>query len=151
MRVYRHDVLPSAPTGMVVDLSLCFVAMLLAASTLTSRYMTIPDAVPEKPLVLFGATFFALVTALMYALVGLYRPKTISLSAKALRTAGAICIGGYVTSLVLRFVADRGYIEQLIPAAISYLALGLVLLEGLFLRHAASDDFAGRIDCWHWR
>ena len=94
--------------------------------------MTIPDAVPEMPLVLLGAAFFALVMALMYALVGLYRPKTISLSAKALRTAGAICIGGYVTSVVVRFVADRGYIEQLIPAAISYLAVGLVLSRGCF-------------------
>lgn len=132
MRVYRHEVLPSAPAGMVVDLSLCFVAMLLAASTLTSRYMTISNSVPELPLVVFGAAFFALVMALMYALVGLYRPKTISLSAKALRTACAVVIGGYVTSLVLRFVADRGYIEQLIPAAVSYLAVGLVLSRACF-------------------
>jgi sugar transferase (PEP-CTERM system associated) len=132
MRVYRHDVLPSAPAGMLVDLSLCFLAMLLAASTLASRYMTIPNAVPAMPLALFGATFFALVMALMYALAGLYRPKTISLTAKALRTAGAICVGGYLTSLVLRFVADRGYIEQLIPAAVLYLAIGLVLSRGCF-------------------
>ncbi len=132
MRVYQHNVLPSAPAGMVVDLSLCFAAVLFAASTLTSRYMTIPDAVPELPLILFGATFFALVMALMYALVGLYRPKSISLPAKAARTILAICIGGYLTSLTLRIVADRGYIEQLIPAAIAYLAVGLVISRGCF-------------------
>jgi sugar transferase (PEP-CTERM system associated) len=132
MRVYQHNVLPSAPAGMVVDLSLCFAAVLFAASTLTSRYMTIPDAVPELPLILFGATFFALVMALMYALVGLYRPKSISLPAKAARTILAVCIGGYLTSLTLRIVADRGYIEQLIPAAIAYLAVGLVISRGCF-------------------
>lgn len=132
MRVFRHNVLPGALVGMVVDLTLCFVAVLLAASTLTSRYMTIPRAVPELPLILFGATQFALVMALMYALVGLYRPQPISLFAAALRTAVALCIGGYLTSLTLRIVADRGYIEQLIPASIAYLAVGLVLARGWF-------------------
>ena len=117
---------------MAVDLTLCFVAVLLAASTLTSRYMTIPQAVPELPLILFGATQFALVMAMMYALVGLYRPKPISLIAAAGRTAVALCIGGYLTSLTLRVVADRGYIEQLIPAAIAYLGVGLVLARGSF-------------------
>ena len=132
MRVFRDNVLPGALVGMAVDLTLCFVAVLLAASTLTSRYMTIPQAVPELPLILFGATQFALVMAMMYALVGLYRPKPISLIAAAGRTSVALCIGGYLTSLTLRVVADRGYIEQLIPAAIAYLGVGLVLARGSF-------------------
>jgi sugar transferase (PEP-CTERM system associated) len=132
MRLLRHSVLPGALAGVVVDLILCFVAVLLAASTLTSRYMTIPRAVPELPLILIGAIQFALVMACMYALVGLYRPKPISLTAALLRTAVALCIGGYVTSLTLRVVADRGYIEQLIPAAISYLGVGLLLARGWF-------------------
>ena len=132
MRIYQHNVMPSAPAGMVVDVSLCFTAVLFAASTLTSRYMTISDAVPELPLILFGAILFSLVMALMYALVGLYRPKAISPAAKAARTILAICVGGYLTSLTLRVVVDRGYIEQLIPAAIAYLAVGLVLSRGCF-------------------
>lgn len=132
MRVYQNNLSPSAPMGMVVDLSLCFTAVLLAASTLTSRYMTISDAVPELPLIILGATLFSLVMALMYALVGLYRPKNISLGAKAIRTVIAICAGGYLTSIALRVVADRGYVEQLIPAAIAYLAIGLVISRGCF-------------------
>jgi len=127
MRIFRHNVLPGSLAGIAVDLVLCFSAVLLAASTLTSKYMTIPRAVPELPLILFGATQFALVMALMYALVGLYRPTSISLIAAATRTAAALCIGGYLTSLTLRVVADRGYIELLIPTAIAYLGVGLVL------------------------
>lgn len=139
MRVFRHNVLPGGLAGMVVDLVLCFVAVLLAASTLTNRYMTIPGAVPELPLILFGATQFALVMALMYALVGLYRPKPISRIAAVVRTAVALCIGGYLTSLTLRVVADRGYIEQLIPAAITYLGVGLLMARGWFavMRHVS--------------
>ena len=78
MRLFRSHVLPGALAGVAVDMALCFVAVLLAASTLTSRYMTIPTAVPELPLVLFGASLFALVMAMLYALFGLYRPKPIS-------------------------------------------------------------------------
>jgi len=129
MRAVRHSVLPGAIAVMVVDAVLCFAAVLLAASTLTNRYMTIPRAVPELPLILFGATQFALVMALMYAVVGLYRPKPISLTAAMLRTAVALGCGGYITSLTLRVVADRGYIEQLIPAAIAYLCVGLVVVR----------------------
>lgn len=127
VKIFHRSVLPGSLAGIVVDLVLCFSAMLLAASTLTSKYMTIPRAVPELPLILFGATQFALVTALMYALVGLYRPTSISMVAAAVRTAVALCIAGYVTSLTLRIVADRGYIELLIPTAIAYLGVGLVL------------------------
>ncbi len=127
MRVFRPSVLPGSLAGIAIDLVLCFAAVLLAASTLTSKYMTIPRAVPELPLILFGATQFALVMALMYALVGLYRPTSISLLAAAGRTAAALCVGGYLTSLTLRVVADRGYIELLIPTAIAYLGVGLVL------------------------
>ena len=113
--------------GMVIDISLCFAALLLAASTLTSRYMTLRTDVPELPLILFGATAFSLVMALMYALFGLYRPKPISTIAKSGRTLLALCLGGYLTALAMRVVADRGYIEQLIPAAMAYLVIGLLL------------------------
>jgi sugar transferase (PEP-CTERM system associated) len=126
MRLFRTHLLPGALAGVAVDMALCFVAVLLAASTLTSRYMTIPTAVPELPLVLFGASLFALVMASLYALFGLYRPKPISTIAALGRTVAALCVGAYVTSLTLRVVADRGYIEQLMPAAMAYLGIGLV-------------------------
>ena len=112
---------------MLVDAGLCFVAVLLAASTLTSRYATIPHAVPELPLVFAGATLFALIMALMYALLGLYRPAPIPVGATVGRIAIALGIGGYLTCLALRAVGDRGFVEQLIPAAMAYLGVGLVV------------------------
>jgi sugar transferase (PEP-CTERM system associated) len=134
MRAFRQSVLPGSIVGIAVDVVLCVAALLLAASTLTGRYMTIPRAVPELPLILFGAAQFALVMALMYAVLGLYRPRPISWMAAAVRTAVALIIGGYLTSLTLRIVADRGYIEQLIPAAIAYLCIGLAVVRvGFYL------------------
>jgi sugar transferase (PEP-CTERM system associated) len=55
------------------------------------------------------------------------------------RTVFALAVGGYVTSLSLRSVADRGYIEQLLPAAIAYLAIGLLFVRGgLFVMRRVS-------------
>jgi sugar transferase (PEP-CTERM system associated) len=129
MKTLRHTVAPGARAGMVVDAILCFVALLLAASTLTSRYTNIPAShfVPELPLTLMGATIFSLVMGAMYAFVGLYRPTPIPVFAAIGRVAIAMVVGGYLTSLAMRAVGDRGYVEQLIPAAIAYLCVGLVL------------------------
>ena len=131
MRIFRHTLAPGAAPGMVIDLLLCFAALVLAASSLTHRYATIHTVnVPELPLILVGATIFAFVMALMYAIVGLYRPAPISAVSAAGRTVFAVVVGGYITSLSLRTVADRGYIEQLLPAAIAYLVIGLVFVRG---------------------
>ena len=131
MRIFRHTLQPGGVPGIVIDASLCFVALLLAASSLTHRYATIHTVnVPELPLILVGATIFALVMALMYAIVGLYRPAPISLISAAGRTVFALIVGAYLTSLSLRTVADRGYIEQLLPAAVTYLVVGLVFVRG---------------------
>jgi len=131
MRIFRHTLIPGAVPGILIDLVLCFAALLLAASSLTHRYATIHTVnVPELPLMLAGATIFSLVMALMYAIVGLYRPAPISVFSAAGRTLFALVVGAYITSLSLRTVADRGYIEQLLPAAITYLVIGLVFVRG---------------------
>jgi len=130
MRIFRHTLSPGVAASVAMDLFLCFAAVLLAASSLTTRYATIRGAVPELPLILVGASVFAVVMALMYAIVGLYRPVPIPLVSTVGRTIFSLVVGGYVTSLSLRTVADRGYVEQLLPAAITYLAVGLVFVHG---------------------
>ena len=114
---------------MLVDLIMCFAAVLLAASTVTSQYATAPGFVPEMLLIVAGAAFFAVVMALMYAFLGLYRPAPLRAWASAARTMAALAVGGYVTSLALRSIADRGYVEQLLAAAVAYLAVGLVAVR----------------------
>jgi len=133
MRILGHSIAPGALPAMVMDMVLCFMAVLLAASTLTTRYATIQGAVPELPLVLVGATIFALVMALMYGIAGLYRPIRITLASAVGRTVFCLVVGGYLTSLSLRVVGDRGYVEQLLPGAIAYLGIGLVFVHsGLY-------------------
>jgi len=132
MRLQGYAIGPGVVAGMVIDIALCFTALLLAASTLTSKYMTVRTDVPEFTLILFGATAFSLVMALTYAAFGLYRPKPISALAASGRTFLALCLGGYLTALAMRVVGDRGYIEELIPAALAYLAIALLLSQGCY-------------------
>ena len=47
MRLQGASVGPGFVAGMIIDISLCFAALLLAASTLTSGYMTLRTEVPE--------------------------------------------------------------------------------------------------------
>jgi len=140
MRVFRQSFVPGGLPGIVTDLFLCFAALILAASSLTTRYATLRTEVPEMPLVLAGATIFAIVMALMYAIVGLYRPAPISMWSSAGRTIFAWVVGAYITGLSLRTVADRGYVEQLLPAAVAYLAVGFVFVRGglVLMRRVAS-------------
>jgi sugar transferase (PEP-CTERM system associated) len=132
MRLQGASVGPGFVAGMVIDSSLCFAARLLGRRHATSGYMTLRTEVPELPLILFGATVFSIVMALMYALFGLYRPKPISAVAATGRTLVALCIGGYLTALAMRVIGDRGYIEQLIPAALVYLVIGLVVSRSCY-------------------
>ena len=46
-------------------------------------------------------------------------------------------------------MADRGYIEQLLPAAIAYLVIGLVFVRGRHGVDAARGPVAARADCRH--
>lgn len=130
MRRSRYAAFTGMIPGMLIDLSLCFAALLLGASTLSARYATIPGAVSELPLILAGATLFALVMALMYAVVGLYRPTPMTLLGTAGRMAISLVVGAYVTGLGMRVVADRGYVEQLLPTALVYLLVGIVFVRG---------------------
>lgn len=140
MRISRQTFAQGGYPSVVADLLLCFAALMLAASTLTTKYAMLHRPVPELPLVLVGAAIFAVVMALMYAAVGLYRPKAMPTASKLGRMAFALLVGGYITSLSLRTVADRGYIEQLLPAAIAYLVIGTVFVRGGFslMRRVAS-------------
>ncbi len=126
MRVFRHTVSPGARAGMIVDSVMCFAAVLLAASTLTTRYAAEHQFVAERPLILFGGALFALVMGLMCAFLGLYRPAPIRTLASVYRTVAALVVGSYVTCVALRAVADRGYVEQLMAASAAYLGIGLL-------------------------
>lgn len=141
MRIFRHTFSPGARTSMYIDMLLCFAAVLLAASTLTARYSTVIGAVPELPLVVFTACMFSLVMALMWAFLGMYRPRPVSVGPAVIRTTAALAVGGYLTYLAMRVVADRGYAEQLVASAILYLGLGLIATRlGLAVMRAVAPQ-----------
>ncbi len=116
LRVFRHHVSVSALTGMIADVLLCFIAILLAASSLSgtsgaagARFLTCRLSCCSRRI--------SLVMSLMYAFVGLYRPTPIGFPAMLRRTLFARA-PATVTYLMLQAVADRGYVKQLIASAI---------------------------------
>jgi sugar transferase (PEP-CTERM system associated) len=125
--VFRHHVSVAAFTAMMADMLLCFVAIVLAASTLAGARSAYPLQVYQ--VVLTGAQF-ALIISLMYSFAGLYRPTPIGLSAKLMRTVIALVVGSYLTYLMLLIVAEPEYVKLLIGSALMYCLVGLVFVRG---------------------
>jgi sugar transferase (PEP-CTERM system associated) len=136
--VFRHHVSVAAFTAMVADMVLCFVAIVLAASTLAGTRSNYPLALYQ--VVLTGAQF-ALIISLMYSFAGLYRPTPIGLSAKLWRTVVALVVGSYLTYLMLLIVAEPEYVKLLIGSALMYSLVGVVFVRGAlyYLKRVATQ------------
>lgn len=130
MKTLRHSVSHSGLVGMLADVAMCFVAVLLAASSMKVTGLSADRALPELPTVLLFATGFALLMALMYAFVGLYRPQPISATALVMRTAGALLAGGYLSFIALEKLGSAGYVGELVSSSLTYLCIGLVVVKG---------------------
>jgi sugar transferase (PEP-CTERM system associated) len=129
VKVFGHHVPLLGCVEFLADLLLCFVAVLLAASSLGPAAQDVPNGQRALTETLLFATGFAVVMSLMYAFVGLYRPRPIRVPAMLRRTLFALGAGGYLTYLVLRSVADPGYVEQLVSASVVYLLVGIVVVR----------------------
>jgi sugar transferase (PEP-CTERM system associated) len=127
VKVFGHHVPVLGCIEFLADLLLCFVAMLLAASSLgtgTAVGTATPRDLADTVLLAAG---FAVVMSLMYAFAGLYRSTPLSIVPMLRRTLFALGVGGYLTYLLLRLVADRAYLQTLVSASIIYVVLGIVL------------------------
>ena len=136
--VFRHHVSVAAFTAMMADMLLCFVAVVLAASTLAGARSNYPLQMYQ--VVLTGAQF-ALVISLMYSFAGLYRPTPIALPAKLVRTVIALVVGSYLTYLMLLIVAEPEYVKLLIGSALTYSLVGLIFVRsGLYFWHRVATQ-----------
>ena len=128
MKLITDTIAPRAGAAVAVDAIRCFSALMLAASTLAAESAHVPEIFPQLPLTLASAAIFALVMATMYALVGLYRPGTISLAATVGRITLAMAAGGYLTNLAMEAVGVPRSLATLILTLV-YLCIGLLLVR----------------------
>lgn len=136
MLALRRDVLLTAAGGVLVDMAMCVAAILFADATLVHRAVHPHYPLPETTVVFLAAAEFALATALIYAFAGLYRPQLLSRTERWVRTVVAWLAASVITGLAIRLVADRVYVEQLMPAAVGYLgALFLATRAFRYLVH----------------
>ena len=125
LRVFGHHVPLAGCIEFLADLLLCIAAVLLASVSLSGSAVAVhgPLTLAEA---LGYAGGFAGIMSLMYAFVGLYRPIPVRLPVRWLRTAFALALGGYLTYMMLRLVADRTYLEQLVWASVVYVLVLVV-------------------------
>jgi sugar transferase (PEP-CTERM system associated) len=130
-RVFQHRTSGTHFVELLADGLLCFVATLLSAMTLSqaaSGTSTLSSL--TTPSVLMSACAFALVMALMYSFVGLYRHRNLGILPLVLRIAFVFAVGGYVTYLAIKFVDYDGYASRLVGYSLVYLLAGMAVYRG---------------------
>jgi sugar transferase (PEP-CTERM system associated) len=130
-RVFQNQESLSTFRDLFADALLCFLAVLLAAASL--------DLAPRghdlttlllTPHVLLPAASFALVMALLYSFVGLYRHTHLSALSIVARLGVAFVLGGYFIYLLLKAADYNGHPARLVGYALMYVLAGLVLVRG---------------------
>jgi sugar transferase (PEP-CTERM system associated) len=131
-RVFQHRSSGTHFVELIADGLLCFVAALLSAATLAQAGSTYSMLVQlATPGILLSALTFALVMALLYSFVGLYRHRNIGLMPMFVRIAFTFVVGGYITYLTIKYIEYDGYASRLVGLALVYLVAGLAVYRGL--------------------
>ncbi len=131
-RVFQHRTSGTHFVELIADGLLCFVAALLSAATLAQAGSTYAMLVQlATPGILLSALTFALVMALLYSFVGLYRHRNIGLMPMIVRIAFTFVVGGYITYLTIKYIEYDGYASRLVGLALVYLVAGLTVYRGV--------------------
>ena len=132
-RVFQNQESLSTFRDLLADALLCFLAVLLATASLElaprGRALDLA-ALLTAPNVLLPAASFALVMALLYSFVGLYRHTHLSVLSVVARLAVAFLLGGYFIYLSLKAVDYHGHPALLVGYALLYVSAGIVLVRG---------------------
>ncbi len=130
-RVFQHRTSGTHFVELLADGLLCFIATLLSAMTLSQAASgAAAMASLTTPSVLLSACAFALVMALMYSFVGLYRHRNLGILPLVLRIAFVFAVGGYITYLAIKFVDYDGYASRLVGYSLVYLLAGMAVYRG---------------------
>lgn len=131
-RVFQHRTSGTHFVELFADGLLCFVAALLSAATLAQAGSTASTFVHlAAPGILLSALTFALVMALLYSFVGLYRHRNLGLLPMLGRIAFTFAVGGYITYLTIKYIEYDGYASRLVGLALVYLLAGLAVYRGV--------------------
>lgn len=131
-RVFQHRTSGTHFVELIADGLLCFAAALLSAATLAQAgtvYATLAQLV--TPGILLSALTFALVMALLYSFVGLYRHRNLRMVSVVGRVAFTFVVGGYITYLTIKYIEYDGYASRLVGLALLYLLAGLAIYRGV--------------------
>jgi sugar transferase (PEP-CTERM system associated) len=128
-RVFQHRTSGTHFVELFADGLLCFAAAILAAMTLSTQSDVMAHL--ATPAILLSAFVFAMVMALMYSFVGLYRHRNLGVPAILLRVCFVFVVGGYITYLATKYLRYEGYASQLVEYALMYLMGGLTIYRGV--------------------
>ena len=145
-KAFTRRVMPLTLIEFIADAALCFGAVLLAALQIGLQGANAPAFMWSSDHVL-GATGFALVMAMMYSFVGLYRRYAADISIWALvrRALLAVAIGAAIAFAALIVDGRVGDGAPMLGRAILYVAAGGLVIRSLAHAGRKSSFWVSRV------
>jgi sugar transferase (PEP-CTERM system associated) len=140
LRIFKHHIPVWSLLELIADSVLCFVAVLMAAAHLPRGPLDPRDGSHDSNALLW-ASAFAVLMALLYSFVGLYRRGAIQVGVRGMLVRGflALFFGSCVAYLSLQADGSEQYALLLLIYAVPVMAVGVVAVRSLgYLARRAS-------------
>ncbi len=132
-RAFQHRAYASVLLDAGMDALLGFLAVLVAAWTISSVPFAEFHEMVSTPSVVLSALGFAVCMSALQSFLGLYRQAGLSFVAQLSRLLIALAVGGYLTYLVLKEVGFDGHPSRLVVHAVLNLLVAILVVRGLLL------------------
>lgn len=132
-RAFQHRAYAAVLLDAGMDAMLGFLAVLMAAWTISAVPMSEFGQTLSNPSVMFAALGFAICMAMLQSFLGLYRQAGLSFVSQLVRLLVALGIGGYLTYLVLKEVGFDGHPSRLVGYSVLNLVIAILVVRGTIM------------------
>ncbi|HNW64056.1 MAG TPA: TIGR03013 family PEP-CTERM/XrtA system glycosyltransferase [Piscinibacter sp.] len=129
-RAFHHRAYAAVLLDAGMDALLGFLAVLIAAWTISAVPMSEFGQTLSNPSVMLAASGFAVCMAMLQSFLGLYRQAGLSFASQLARLLVAMSIGGYLTYLVLKEVGFDGHPSRLVGYSVANLIFAILVVRG---------------------
>lgn len=129
-RAFQHRAHAAVLLDAGMDAILGFMAVLMAAWTVSAVPMAELSQTISNPSVVLAALGFAICMSMLQSFLGLYRAAGLSFASQLARLLVALSVGGYLTYLALKEFGFEGHPSRLVGHAVLNLLVAILVVRG---------------------
>lgn len=129
-RAFQHRAHAAVLLDAGMDAILGFIAVLIAAWTVSAVPLAELSQTISNPSVVLAALGFAICMSMLQSFLGLYRAVGLSFASQFARLLVALAVGGYLTYLALKEFGFEGHPSRLVGHAVLNLLVAILVVRG---------------------